>query len=197
MAGRTTLPPWSSIFAYNRKSFRYSKGILLARIYSIFEKAWYESFLNGDSFTIRLPGDIMSLRVFGKVIIVLNTAKATKDLLEKRGDICSDRPVITFYEMYVLQFSSQACRVTSPRMGWQWHVPSARYTESYRLARKLLDRGLRLGAMASFRQMQQARARELLTKLSSNPSNWETHIELSVSPLWTRATCMNCGSAHV
>jgi hypothetical protein len=139
----------------------------------------------------------MSFRVFGKVIIVLNTAKATKDLLEKRGDICSDRPVITFYEMYVLQLNSQTCRVTPPRMGWQWHLSTARYTESYRLARKLLDRGLRSGAVVSFRQTQQARARVLLTQLLANSNNWETDIELSVSPLWTRATCMDCDSARV
>ena len=133
--------------------------------------------------TIRISGSIVSFHVFGKVIIVLNTTKAAKDLLEKRGDICSDRPVITFFEMYVLQLSGQACRMTWPRMGWQWNVPSARYTESYRLARKLLDRGLRSGAVAPYRPMQQARARVLLTRLLSNPNNWETHIELSVSPL--------------
>ena len=59
--------------------------------------------------TIGVAGNIMSFHVFGKIIIILNTAKAAKDLLEKRGDIYSDRPVITFFEMYVLQFSGQAC----------------------------------------------------------------------------------------
>ena len=44
-------------------------------------------------------GDVLSFHVFGKVIIVLNTVKSTKDLLEKRGEIYSDRPVIPFYEM--------------------------------------------------------------------------------------------------
>ena len=48
-------------------------------------------------------GDILSFHVFGKVIIVLNTVKSTKDLLEKRGEIYSDRPVIPFYEMYGLK----------------------------------------------------------------------------------------------
>jgi len=46
-----------------------------------------------------LVGDVMSFHVFGQVIIVLNSVKATKDLLEKRGEIYSDRPVIPFYEM--------------------------------------------------------------------------------------------------
>jgi len=56
--------------------------------------------------TERMPGDILCLHVFGKVIVILNSVKATKDLLEKRGDIYSDRPAIPMYEMYVfLEFS--------------------------------------------------------------------------------------------
>jgi hypothetical protein len=34
------------------------------------------------------------------VIVVLNTAESTMDLLEKRGDICSDRYIVPIYEMY-------------------------------------------------------------------------------------------------
>jgi hypothetical protein len=48
-----------------------------------------------------VSGDILSFRVFGQVIVVLNSAKATKDLLERRGNIYSDRPVIPIHEMYV------------------------------------------------------------------------------------------------
>jgi hypothetical protein len=44
-------------------------------------------------------GDVLSFHVFGQVIIVLNTVKVIKDLLEKRGEIYSDRPAIPFYEM--------------------------------------------------------------------------------------------------
>ncbi|KAI0288410.1 hypothetical protein BC826DRAFT_691226 [Russula brevipes] len=44
-------------------------------------------------------GDILSFHVLGQVIIVLNTAKAAKDLLERRGDIYADRPVFPFFEM--------------------------------------------------------------------------------------------------
>jgi hypothetical protein len=50
------------------------------------------------------PGDVLSFHVFGQVIIVLNSVKATKDLLEKRGEIYSDRPAIPFYEMCALRF---------------------------------------------------------------------------------------------
>jgi hypothetical protein len=46
-----------------------------------------------------LIGDIMSFCILGQVIVVLNLVKVAKDLLEKNGDIYSDRPVILFYEM--------------------------------------------------------------------------------------------------
>ena len=47
-------------------------------------------------------GDVISFHIFGKVFVVLNTVKATKDLFEKRADIYSDRPTIQIHEMYVI-----------------------------------------------------------------------------------------------
>jgi hypothetical protein len=55
-------------------------------------------------FNMSPAGDVLSFHVFGQVIIVLNSAKATKDLLEKRGEIYSDRPVIPFINMCGLRF---------------------------------------------------------------------------------------------
>jgi hypothetical protein len=54
--------------------------------------------------TEAMAGDVLSFHVFGQVIVVLNSYKANKDLLERRGEIYSDRPVIPIFEMYV--FSS-------------------------------------------------------------------------------------------
>ena len=65
------------------------------------------SFL-GVRFTIIFAGDVLSFHVFGQVIIVLNSVKANKDLLEKRAEIYSDRPVIPFYNMCVLKFGFPA-----------------------------------------------------------------------------------------
>ncbi|KAH9066016.1 cytochrome P450 [Lactarius deliciosus] len=110
----------------------------------------------------KVYGDVFSLHVFGQVVVVLNSPKAIKDLLEKRGDIYSDRPVIPFFEM----------------MGWEWLVPFSGYTEFWRQARKLLDRGLRPGAAVTYRPMQQAKARVLLTQLLTSPDEWKGHIEL-------------------
>ena len=47
-------------------------------------------------------GDIVYLRAFSKVIIVLSSFSAIKDLLEKRGEYYSDRPSTPIMEMYVL-----------------------------------------------------------------------------------------------
>jgi hypothetical protein len=49
--------------------------------------------------TERVTGDVLSFHVMSKVIVVLGSFKANKDLLERRGEIYSDRPVIPIFEM--------------------------------------------------------------------------------------------------
>jgi cytochrome P450 len=56
-------------------------------------------------------------------------------------------------------------------------------TESWRKGRKLLDRGLRIGAMVSYRQMMQEKTRESLARLRANPKDFRVHLELSVGCL--------------
>ena len=53
-------------------------------------------------------GDVVYLRTFSKVIVVLSSFSAMKDLLEKRGEYYSDRPSQPIMKMYVVSvFSSQ------------------------------------------------------------------------------------------
>jgi hypothetical protein len=47
-------------------------------------------------------GDVVYLRNFSKVIVVLSSFSAIKDLLEKRGEYYSDRTSIPIMKMYVL-----------------------------------------------------------------------------------------------
>jgi len=61
-------------------------------------------FVAGEPLTERitaLAGDILSFRVFGRVIVVLNSVKTSKDLLDRRADIYSDRPTLPSAETYV------------------------------------------------------------------------------------------------
>ncbi|KAI0264159.1 cytochrome P450 [Gloeopeniophorella convolvens] len=106
-------------------------------------------------------GDVLSLRAFGHMVVVLNSAKAAKELLEKRGAIYSDRPVIPFYDM----------------MEMDLNLPVTRYGEDWRLARRLVDRGLRAGAVVKYRPMQQTRTRVLLSRVLEQPDNFEEHVE--------------------
>ena len=62
----------------------------------------YEYFAVRGHLTEGMAGDILSFRAFGQVIVVLNSIKVNKDLLERRPDIYSDRPVIPIFDMYVL-----------------------------------------------------------------------------------------------
>lgn len=64
------------------------------------------------------------------------------------------------------------------RMGWHQKIPIARYGVAWCQGRKFLDRSLRPGAAATYRPMQQARARVLLTRLLATPDQWRAHIEL-------------------
>ena len=47
-------------------------------------------------------GDIICFRVFNQVVVVLCSLSAIKDLLEKRGEIYSDRPTLPTLEMYIM-----------------------------------------------------------------------------------------------
>ena len=68
-------------------------------------------------------------------------------------------------------------------MGWDWFLPTARYTERWHEGRKVLDRGLRPGAAALYRPMQQSKTRVFITRLLESPSEWEAHLELSATSI--------------
>ena len=55
--------------------------------------------LKPDFFFFSTTGDILYLQVFGQGIVVLSTLPAIKDLLEKRGEIFSDRPAFPIHHM--------------------------------------------------------------------------------------------------
>jgi hypothetical protein len=49
--------------------------------------------------TVACAGDVFCLRVFGQVVVVLNSLSAIKDLLEMRGETYADRPALPVLEM--------------------------------------------------------------------------------------------------
>ncbi|KAI0253723.1 cytochrome P450 [Lactifluus subvellereus] len=107
-------------------------------------------------------GDIFCLRIFGQVIVVLNSLSAIKDLLEKRGDVYADRPMLSIMEILELD----------------WLLPISRKSKSWREGRRLLDRSLRPGGTTSYRHMMEEKTRTFLAKLLDTPKHFRDHIEL-------------------
>jgi hypothetical protein len=58
---------------------------------------------------LALQGDILCLRVFGQVFVVLCSYPAIKDLLDKRGDTYADRPTLPIVELCVLRGVYPSC----------------------------------------------------------------------------------------
>ncbi len=131
----------------------------------------------------------MSFQMFGQVIVVLNTAEAAKDLLEKRSAIYSDRPWLPILEKYVLECFTHRIWLTIIRMEWEWSLATSRSNNYWRAGRRTLDRGLRPVATASYRPMIQAKTCVLLSRLLESPQQWEDHIDLSVGFLCLSSHC--------
>ncbi|KAF8498600.1 cytochrome P450 [Russula emetica] len=87
---------------------------------------------------------------------------AIKDLLEKRGEIYSDRPSLPIAKMTDMD----------------WPLFMTGMTETWREGRKLVDHSLRPGAVITYGQMMQEKTREFLTQLFATPKNFRSHIEL-------------------
>ena len=88
---------------------------------------------------------------------------------------------MTMFDMWVLE-SVMRPQLTSTliRMGWDWVLVFARSGDRWRQGRRVLDRGLRLAAMPTYRPMIQAKTLIFLSRLLENPKQWEDDIDLSV-----------------
>ncbi len=59
-------------------------------------------------------------------------------------------------------------------------------TDSWRLARKLLDRSLRPATIAAYRSLLETKAHYLLTQVLASPNELEDHLTQFVAFLWYR-----------
>jgi cytochrome P450 len=66
-------------------------------------------------------------------------------------------------------------------MSWEWNVGFGNCTESWRLARKLLDRSLRPAGIAAYRPLLQTKAYALLSEVLTNPEDLEAHLNRFVA----------------
>jgi hypothetical protein len=66
-------------------------------------------------------------------------------------------------------------------MKWEWNVGFGNCTESWRLARKLLDRSLRPAGIAAYRPLLQTKSYSLLSQVLANPEDLEAHLNRFVA----------------
>jgi hypothetical protein len=66
------------------------------------------------------------------------------------------------------------------RMKWEWNVGFG-CTESWRLARRLLDRSLRPAGIAAYRPLLQTKSYALLSQVLGNPEDLEAHLNRFVA----------------
>ena len=120
----------------------------------------------------------MSLKVLGQTIVILNSHKAARDLLEKRGTIYSDRPALPSLEMSVITLAfvqaihwSHNTLITYTRMNLNFNLTIKPYGSYWRTGRSMADHSLRQSASLAYRPMLIREARRFLGNLVRSPDD--------------------------
>ncbi|KAI0066626.1 cytochrome P450 [Artomyces pyxidatus] len=144
-----------------RQTFRYPPGPKpLPILGNLFDVPKESSWLKYTEWS-KTYGEIMSLQVLGNVVVILNSARVARDLLEKKGEIHSGRPTVPFYDM----------------MNWSWLITTMQYSDTWRHRRRMLDRSLRPNAAIQYRPMLRSKAHDFLKHMISRPEDFRRHIE--------------------
>ncbi|KAH7333684.1 cytochrome P450 [Rhizoctonia solani] len=100
----------------------------------------------------QLKSDIVYLEMLGHKLVILNSAEAALEILEKRAALHSDRPSVPM--------------VTDPTlMGWTGNVVLMGYNETWRHYRRMMNNWLNKHAVTQFNDLQEWQARSLLQRL--------------------------------
>ncbi|THH18237.1 hypothetical protein EW146_g2711 [Bondarzewia mesenterica] len=102
-------------------------------------------------------GDVMHAKVFGRSLIILNSLKAARDLMEKRSANYSCRPrLVLLVEL----------------MGWDSVLTNMPYGERFRKHRKLIQEAFTPQAILAFRPLQRMETCMLLLGLLEKPQSF-------------------------
>ncbi|TFK41062.1 cytochrome P450 [Crucibulum laeve] len=121
-------------------------------------------------------GDVIYLRVLGNPVIVLNSSVAISDLLERRGNIYSSRPIRTMVVELI---------------GWDWLFSSMCYGDRWKQHRNLFHKHFRPNDSDRYRALQQKETHTLLRNLLQTPENFRYHIRRSAA-----AVVLNLSYGH-
>ncbi|GAO13483.1 uncharacterized protein UV8b_05750 [Ustilaginoidea virens] len=104
--------------------------------------------------------DVLSFKVLGQPIIVLNSVQAAADLLDKRGANYCDRPRFVLFEI----------------MGWRKTLTFLRCGPTFRMHRRILQRSFQKSNIARYRTLQEREARVMLKGILDDPGLWDNAI---------------------
>ncbi|OCH85716.1 CyP450 monooxygenase [Obba rivulosa] len=109
-------------------------------------------------------GPVVHLRMAGKPMIILNTAKAASDLLDARSANYSDRYQPTMVSL----------------IGFAWNPVMMRYGAYWRQHRRLIHKYWNEDAIKTYEPVQMAKARKLLSLLLQDPENFVEHSRFTI-----------------
>ncbi|GLA03815.1 hypothetical protein AnigIFM60653_003830 [Aspergillus niger] len=115
-------------------------------------------------------GPISSVQVFGETLIIVNDARIAVELMEKRSVIHSDRPSLTFIEMFAI--------TALGRSGFK-DIVSMRNNNDPRVRaeRKLFYQQIGSNnSVARFNHIQEAEVGRFLVRVRDNPEGLQDHI---------------------
>ncbi|KAI0034565.1 cytochrome P450 [Vararia minispora EC-137] len=105
--------------------------------------------------------ELISVRAFGQLTIIINSARAARELLGRRSSNYSDKPRLPMLEL----------------IGWDWNPGFMPYGERWRVRRRLLHRGLNVNAVATYYPVQVKHTKYFLAKLRRDPRSFVRHIK--------------------
>jgi len=112
----------------------------------------------------KLYGDVVRITTMGQPVIILNSAQATFDLLETKGNIYSDRPVAI---------------MAGELVGWDRGLGYARYGERFKEFRRMFHQVMGPRPSQYLLPMQEKEAARLLLRLLERPDAFIEHARQS------------------
>ncbi|CAE6432480.1 unnamed protein product [Rhizoctonia solani] len=125
----------------------------------------------------QLNSDIIYLRLFGYDFVVLNSAEAASELLDKRSGLYSDR-------------------LCTPMMGhpslfdWSQHSAILGYGDAWRSTRRMINNWLNVRAVTQFHDIQTRQARLLLRRLVDLSDEPQPFVKVKREFIYTMASSM-------
>ncbi|KAK7678433.1 hypothetical protein QCA50_018493 [Cerrena zonata] len=108
----------------------------------------------------KLYGDVMFLDLPNQPTIVLNSTEAAFDLLEKRSDIYSDRPVSRMHQLVF----------------WDWNPGFLRYSQHWRNHRREFHQFFNQHEVAKYQPIQLRECRAFLRRALHSPNILDQHV---------------------